>query len=174
MKNSRAWLVLFLVVLIGMPLLEVWLLIRAGSWMGVLPTVGLLLGIAALGGWLARHEGTRAWRAIVETSGRGEVPTREMADGALVLVGAVLLVLPGFLSDVVGLFCLLPFTRPLPRMLMNRIVGGSGAAIVRTTRRHDPAVVIPGEVVEEPTDRGHHGSGPDEGTTPPALEGRVL
>ncbi|MEV4836845.1 FxsA family protein [Nonomuraea sp. NPDC049486] len=109
-------LLLFLAFL-AIPILEVWLLIQVGSVIGGWPTVGLLAAAALLGSWLVRREGRRAWHRLQESMRTGVMPERELADGALVLVGGVLLVMPGFLSDVVGLACVLPFTRPGMRRL---------------------------------------------------------
>ena len=70
-----------------------------------------------------RREGGRAWTALNEAFGTGRMPTGELADAALVLVGGVLLMLPGFVTDVIGFFFLLPFTRPLARKLLAFVVG---------------------------------------------------
>ncbi|MDA0638242.1 FxsA family protein [Nonomuraea sp. MCN248] len=109
-------LLLFLAFLV-VPLLEVWLLIQVGSVIGGWQTVGLLVAAGLLGSWLVRREGRRAWRNLQESVRTGVMPERELADAALVLVGGVLLVTPGFFSDVVGLVCVLPLTRPLMRRL---------------------------------------------------------
>ncbi|MFG1946457.1 FxsA family protein [Nonomuraea sp. NPDC048826] len=109
-------LLLFLAFLV-VPLVEVWLLIQVGSVIGGWPTVGLLVVAGLLGSWLVRREGRRAWRNLQESMRTGVMPERELADAALVLVGGVLLVTPGFFSDVVGVACVLPFTRPLMRRL---------------------------------------------------------
>lgn len=154
----KRWIVPLLVgLVIGLPILEVWLLIRAGHWIGVLPTIGLLVLMGVAGAWLAQHEGLRSWRAITDAAARGEVPTRQVTDGVLVLVGGILLLLPGFLTDIVGLVFLLPFTRFIPRALVTRAVGSQSPRIRRDS------TIIEGEAVR------------DYDTTPgPALEGRVL
>ena len=91
-----------LVLLVGLPILEVWLLIRVGHAIGGLTTVAILIAEALFGGWLMRREGSRAWRALVEAVHRGALPVDEAADAALVLIGGVLLLLPGFVTDVIG------------------------------------------------------------------------
>lgn len=78
------------------------------SALGFLPTVGLLLAGAILGSWLARREGGRAFRAFMATAGSGKPAHTEITDGLLVAFGGVLIMLPGFVSDVVGLLLLLP------------------------------------------------------------------
>ncbi|MDH4557175.1 membrane protein FxsA [Pseudomonas sp. BN417] len=105
----RAFLFLFLLF----PLIELAVLIQVGSVIGVLPTLLLVIGTAVLGSVLLRVAGVAtAWRAR-ERLARGEVPEQEMLEGLLIAVGGGLLLLPGFISDVFGLLCLIPFTRRL-------------------------------------------------------------
>ena len=107
----RAFLFLFLLF----PILELAVLIQVGSAIGVLPTLLLVIGTAILGSVLLRVAGVAtAWRAR-EKLARGEMPEQEMFEGLLIAVGGGLLLLPGFISDVFGLLCLLPFTRPFIR-----------------------------------------------------------
>ncbi|MEV4373150.1 FxsA family protein [Nonomuraea sp. NPDC049637] len=108
---------LLLLALLGVPVLEVWLLIQVGSMIGGWPTVGLLIAGSLLGAWLVRREGRRVWRRLQAALSEGRVPDRELADGGLVLAGGALLTIPGFFTDVVGFVFVLPFTRPLMRRL---------------------------------------------------------
>ncbi|MET7466194.1 FxsA family protein [Nonomuraea sp. NPDC005501] len=109
-------LLLFLAFLL-VPVLEIWLLIQVGSVIGGWPTVALLIADSLLGAWLVRREGRRAWRALQEALQSGRMPEHELADGALILAGGVLLLTPGFFTDIAGFLCVLPFTRPLMRRL---------------------------------------------------------
>lgn len=102
------------------PVLEIYLLVQLGQVIGGWWTVLLLLAETLLGVWIVRREGRRAWRALQETLQRGVMPDKEIADAALVLSGGVLIVVPGLITDVVGLLFVLPFTRPLVRSLMSR------------------------------------------------------
>jgi UPF0716 protein FxsA len=77
--------------------------------------VVLLIVESALGAWIVKREGRRAWEALSTAFDTGRLPTRELADAALVLVGGTLLLTPGFVTDVFGFFFVLPFTRPLAR-----------------------------------------------------------
>ena len=123
MTTRSRWLLPVLVVLlVTVPILEVWLLIQVGQVIGVAPTLAILVAEALVGGWLMRREGSRAWRALVEAFQRGRMPVTELTNAALVLVGGVLLLLPGFATDLVGLICLLPFTRPLVRRVLSAIL----------------------------------------------------
>ncbi len=95
------------------PVIEVYLLIQVGRVIGPLPTVALLLGISLAGAWLVRHQGFGIARRIQAELAQGRLPAAELLDGALVLVGGVLLLTPGFFTDFLGLFFLIPFTRAL-------------------------------------------------------------
>ncbi|MFG0806220.1 FxsA family protein [Pseudomonas fluvialis] len=102
-----------LFMLLLLPVLELALLIQVGSAIGVLPTLGLIIFSAVLGILLLRVAGlATAWRAR-ERLARGELPEREMFDGLLLALGGLLLLLPGFISDLFGLLCVLPFSRHL-------------------------------------------------------------
>ncbi|MEX6502311.1 FxsA family protein [Pseudomonas zhanjiangensis] len=110
----RVFLLLFLLF----PIVELALLIKVGSAIGVLPTLLLVIGSAILGSVLLRVAGlATAWRAR-EKLARGELPEQEMLEGLTIALGGGLLLLPGFISDIFGVFCLIPFTR---RLLVNKL-----------------------------------------------------
>lgn len=110
----RAFLLLFLLF----PLLELAVMIKVGSAIGVLPTLLLIVLGVLVGGMVLRLAGVAtAWRAR-ERLARGELPEQEMLDGLLVAIGGGLLLLPGFISDLLAVPCLLPFTR---HFLLNRL-----------------------------------------------------
>ena len=158
-RRRVPWWVLALLFVV-LPVIEIYLLIQIGQTIGAWWTVLLLVADGVLGSWLMKREGTRAWRALREALDRGRMPARELADGALILVGGTLLLTPGFVSDVVGLFLVLPFTRPvartaLTRFLTRRFLSGPGAPGfgARTSRaqaqqRPGPGSVVQGEVVD--------------------------
>jgi UPF0716 protein FxsA len=144
-------LVLFTVLAVGLPILEVWLLIQVGQAIGVLPTIILLVVIAALGGWLMRHQGARAWQALTDAYTKGRVPTGPLADAVLILVGGVLLILPGFVTDIIGFVFVLPWTRPYARKMIAFFVARRISK--RAAARGDKAGIIKGETVEGATPR---------------------
>lgn len=100
------------------PVIEVYLLLKVGSLIGAVPTVALLLAISMAGAWLVRHQGFELMRRIQAEMAQGRLPAAELLDGAMVLVGGILLLTPGFFTDVLGLFFLIPFTRALIKQLV--------------------------------------------------------
>jgi UPF0716 protein FxsA len=102
-----------LLAFVLLPFLELMLLIRIGRVVGVGSTLALLVLTGLLGAWLAKRQGRKvleAWRTALAA---GQVPEEGVLGGVLVLIGGLLLVTPGVLTDVLGLFCLLPPTRKL-------------------------------------------------------------
>jgi len=113
---------LLLLLFVVVPVLEIWVIVQVGQAIGIVPTVVLLLADALLGAWLFKLEGRKAWTAFRDALAQGRVPAREVADGGLVLVGGAFLLAPGFLTDVVGVLCLLPPTRALLRAALASVV----------------------------------------------------
>src|SRR5687768_7490511 len=109
---------LLVVLFIVVPIAELAILIQVGQLIGVWWTIALLVVDAVLGSLLARSQGRLVWRRFNEALNAGRMPAREVMDGALVLFGGALLLTPGFLSDILGLFLLLPPTRALVRAVL--------------------------------------------------------
>jgi UPF0716 protein FxsA len=112
------------------PFLELYLLIGIGRQAGTVPTLGLVLATGLLGAWLAKREGRRVMRSWQAAMAQGRLPEDGILSGALVLVGGVLLVTPGVLTDGVGLLLLIPPTRRwiaarLRRVLERRMEAGT-------------------------------------------------
>ncbi len=164
MRRRVPWWVLALLFVV-LPVLEIYVLIQVGQVIGAWWTVLLLIADGVLGSWLMKREGTRAWRALRQALEQRRMPARELADGALILVGGTLLLTPGFVSDVVGFFFVLPFTRRVARTALTRFLtrkflsapgtpgfagGPTGAAgdRGRTRQRPGPDSVVQGEVVD--------------------------
>jgi len=110
---------LFLLLFVGVPLLELYLLIQVGSVIGALPTIGLSILTAVIGTFLVRVQGFSVLLRVREMVDQGEVPAIEVLDGALLLIAGVMLLLPGFLTDALGFLLLVP---PLRRLLILRFV----------------------------------------------------
>lgn len=110
------------IALLVVPLIEIYVIVQIGQVIGPWWTILLLVVESALGAWLVKREGLRAWRALNSALQSGQMPGRELADGALVLIGGTLLLAPGFVTDVFGFFFVLPFTRPLARRVLSAFV----------------------------------------------------
>jgi UPF0716 protein FxsA len=112
--------IVLLVALLGIPVAEIFFIIRVARDLGVLETIGLLVAVSVVGAWLVRRSGLGVLRQIQERLGRGEIPGKELVDGLLILVGGLLMLTPGFLTDAVGLVLLIPPTRLALRALLVR------------------------------------------------------
>ncbi|QSA96994.1 FxsA family protein [Methylococcus sp. EFPC2] len=106
--NIAQWALL---AVLSLPVLEIYVLIKLGGALGFFPTLLLLLGAAVWGGRLLQSQGLSTWVQVQQSLNRGEYPAAELVNGMVVLAGAALLLLPGFLSDVAGLLCLIPASR---------------------------------------------------------------
>lgn len=110
----RILIVLFIVV----PAIELWGLISVGKVIGPWWTVALVILTGVVGAWLAKQQGLQVFRLVQLQLSRGQMPTETLIDGFLVLVGGILLMAPGFFSDVIGLILLIPYTRMIVRHLL--------------------------------------------------------
>jgi UPF0716 protein FxsA len=128
---------LLLVLLLLLPVVELVVLIQVAGEIGFLDTVGLLVVVSLVGAWLAKRAGAGAIRRIQRATAAGQTPDREVVDGALILLAGVLLILPGFVSDAMGIALLIPPVRAAVRTLVVRrlarrqrvvIVGGRSRA----------------------------------------------
>ena len=104
------------------PLVEIYVIIQIGQVIGAWWTILLLIADSILGSWLVKREGGRAWQALRVALQEGRMPHKELADGILVLVGGLLMLTPGFVLDIVGVICILPFTRPIGRRFLSRLI----------------------------------------------------
>lgn len=130
-----------LFALFSVPLIEIYLLLTVGHAIGALPTIGLVIVTAVLGASLLRQQGWATWQRARALLAAGQPPAYELAEGVLLLLGGVLLLTPGFVTDTVGLLCLLPLSRRwLLAHLLTRLTARHVRA-ARPTERH----VIDGE-----------------------------
>lgn len=102
------------------PLLELYLLITVGGYLGVGVTILVVLGTGMAGAYLARLEGWRTWHKIQSELQNGAAPASELIDGVLILAAGLLLITPGILTDVVGFSLLLPPTRAVLKVVIRR------------------------------------------------------
>ena len=155
-RRRPRWLAVVFVLLLVVPVLEIAVIIAVGKVIGGWQTLILLVLESLLGAWLVRREGAHAWEALRTALNTGRMPSRELADAALVLVGGTLLLTPGFVTDVVGFFFILPFTRPLARVVLEQVVARK---------------LLGGFFTGPRGGRGGGGDGPGEGDV---IEGEVL
>ncbi len=153
-RSGLGWLLVALFILV--PLVEIYVIIQVGQVIGAGWTILLLVLDSILGSWLIRREGSRAWRALREALERGRMPARELADGALILIGGTLMLAPGFVTDGFGILMILPVTRPVFRRLLTNVVatrlvvaGAPGGPDARRPGPGPDGPVIRGEVVDE-------------------------
>jgi UPF0716 protein FxsA len=109
---------LLVVIFLLVPVVEIYVIIQVGQLIGPFPTLALLIFESLLGAWLLKREGRVAWASLQRAIASGRLPGQELVDAGLVLVGGTLLLAPGFITDVVGFFFILPWTRPLTRRLL--------------------------------------------------------
>ncbi len=149
-------IIVFFALFVGVPLVELYFLIKVGSQIGALPTLFLTIFTALLGGWMVRRQGLATLTRVRDAMNRGEMPAFDLMEGAVLLVCGFMLLLPGFITDIVGFIFLIPWVRRwlLTLGLLNsgvmRPVGrptGSGAESQRETR------VIEGEFHRDDKDR---------------------
>ena len=161
-RRRRRWVSWLLVTaFVVVPLVEIYVLIQVGQVIGVWWTLLLLIADSIYGGWLIRHEGGRAWQALTNALNSGQMPAKELADAALILVGGTLMLSPGFVTDIFGILLILPFTRPVFRRVLTRVVAarlivtatGPSAQRGPDAQRPGPGSegpVVRGEVVDDP------------------------
>ncbi|WP_299928434.1 FxsA family protein [uncultured Nocardioides sp.] len=122
-RRRRRWVrPVLAAAFVVVPLVEIWAILQVGQLVGPWWTIVLLVLDSLLGAWLIKREGGRAWTALREALQLGRMPAREIADGALILIGGTLMLSPGFVLDIAGIVLILPFTRPLARRLLTRVV----------------------------------------------------
>jgi len=107
LRVSHLFFILFLMV----PVLEIYFLIQVGSLIGAIPTILLVLATAIIGAGLLRQQGLSTLARFQTNLSSGTLPAQEMIEGILLAVGGALLMTPGFVTDTMGFFCLIPFTR---------------------------------------------------------------
>lgn len=104
------WLpVLFIVI----PFTELMILLKVGAAWGVFPTLALIITTAMVGYQLFKRQGLATWQRVNQKLSQGELPSKEMADGIVILLAGALMITPGLITDSIGLFCLIPVTRKL-------------------------------------------------------------
>lgn len=115
-----------LILFIAMPIIEIAVLLRVGEALGWLPTLGIVVLTAVVGTAMLRQQGLATLNKARQRMGAGEMPAQQMLEGVLLMVGGVLLLTPGFVTDAFGFACLLPWSR---QWLAKRIASRSVVAV---------------------------------------------
>ena len=139
---SRALLIL-LAFFIGLPVLELYLLIQVGSEVGAFAAILLTVLTAVVGLWLVRQQGISVLFRVRETLDRGEPPALEMLEGALLLLAGLALFLPGFATDTFGFILLVPWVRQrIIRFILSRVrVDETVVVVSKGGSEHGPRVI---------------------------------
>ncbi|MEX2253549.1 MAG: FxsA family protein [Thermoleophilaceae bacterium] len=142
-----------------LPLAELYVIIAVvGEAIGPVWTIALLVLDSLLGAFLLKNQGRAVWRRFNEALAQNRMPHREVQDGVLVIFGGAFLVTPGFITDIIGLLLLIPFTRaPIRRLIMRavgkRFVVGVAAATDRRARAPQRPFDVDGTAAEADSPR---------------------
>ena len=123
-------------VFLIVPIIEIYVLIQVGSFIGALPTIGLVVLTAVLGVMLLRMQGIHTFLRFQQSLIEGRNPAGELLEGVALLIGGALLLTPGFCTDAIGFVCLAPVTR---RTLVAWLIARFGSGLtstLHTTRVH--------------------------------------
>jgi UPF0716 protein FxsA len=166
-----------ILLLIAVPVVEIYVIVQVAHAIGGWWTLLLLAASAVLGVRLLRWRGSRAWRDLQAAAAAGRAPGRELLDGALSVIGAALLVPPGFITTAIGLLLLAPPTHFVARKLLLlavlrrwKLLGSAGTVIWTSTRTGDdnPRNTRSGPLPGEGTGRKPASGGGD------VVEGKVV
>ena len=123
LRSDRMLLRLFLLFTV-IPLVELYLLIRLGTYLGVLDTLAVVIATGIVGGLLARSQGLAVLNRIRMELDEGRIPAESPFDGVMILVAGILLITPGLLTDGLGLCLLIPWTRQVLKLWLQQKVQG--------------------------------------------------
>jgi UPF0716 protein FxsA len=113
------WLI---AIFILVPAVEIWGLVVVSRSIGGWQTFAFILLTGLAGAYLAKREGARVWHFARVQLSQGQLPANSILDGICIFIGGLLLLLPGFVSDIAGLLLLLPVTRPVFKLLLLRAI----------------------------------------------------
>ena len=100
-----------LIIILIIPFLEIYLLLEVGGLIGAIPTIFLVASTAIIGTWLLKEQGFSTFQKLQENLRLGILPAYEMIEGPIILAGGLLLLTPGFITDILGIVCLIPSLR---------------------------------------------------------------
>ncbi|EXX89389.1 exlusion protein FxsA [Paenibacillus darwinianus] len=116
LRGGKGWWIAAAFIVV--PALEIWSIITMGGWIGGVATFLLMVASGIVGGYLMRQEGRKAWTEAQRQMEAGQMPGRALLDGLCIVAGGILLISPGFVTDLIGITLLLPLTRRFYRSVM--------------------------------------------------------
>ncbi len=131
----------FFLLFIGVPTLEIFLMIKIGGQIGALNTVSLIFLTAVIGLYFAKLQGMQTMRAGIMNLYQNKLPIYEMVSGASIGIAALLLIIPGFFTDTIGFLLLVPFTR---KIIINSFIKKN-----TTSKNQKDVNTLDGEIVED-------------------------
>ena len=135
-----------LTVFILVPLLEMFILIKVGSFIGAIPTICLVILTAVIGISLLKREGLATFSRLQQKLSLGEIPDTELIEGIMLMVGGALLLTPGFITDTIGFSCLLPrYRKPIAVWLVRKVTTHN----LKTRNQGDKTTIIEGEYYKD-------------------------
>ena len=135
----------FFLLFIGIPALEIFLMIKIGGKIGALNTVSLIFLTAIIGVYFAKLQGIKTIRSGVMNLYQNKVPIKEIISGASIAIAALLLIIPGFFTDTIGFLLLIPFTR---KILINAFVKKQNIPKEKDEKEN----ILDGEIIEDKKD----------------------
>ena len=134
----------FFLIFLGIPALEIFLLIKIGGKIGALNTISLIFLTAIIGIYYARLQGLQTLRSGVTSLYQNKTPIYEIISGASIAVAALLLIIPGFLTDTIGFLLLIPFSRNIlfKMTLKNK----------KMDKKNEERKIIDGEIIDKNKD----------------------
>tara|TARA_Y100000741_G_scaffold180609_1_gene137293 strand:+ start:34 stop:471 length:438 start_codon:yes stop_codon:yes gene_type:complete len=128
-----------LLIIIGLPILEIWIMIKIGTQIGALNTVLLIFSTAILGVYFARVQGLSTIKSGFYNLYQNKIPVYEIISGASIAIASVFLIIPGFVTDSIGFVLLVPFTR---KLIINYL-------LKNYQPKNQDNNVVDGEIIEE-------------------------
>ena len=165
-----------ILVLVAIPVAEIYVIIQVAHAIGAVPAVLALLLISAAGPGLVRRQGLGVWSRARDRVRSGEIPGRELMDGVLLLCAGVLITIPGFITDGLGLLLLLSPVRAVVRRLVIGRLARRSRGLTMTVRSWPPAppaAPVPGPAIDAPSRRPQAGP-PEEGRPAEAIADAAL
>jgi len=135
---------LIIALVVVAPLLELYVIVQVGGHIGLLPTVALLIAVSAVGTSLIKREGIKVYREFVAAIQRGEEPAEQLVHGVCLLGSGVLMLAPGFVSDIVAIALLVP---PIRALIVRLVLRRSSAKVTVIRATHSgPIVEVKGQI----------------------------